>query len=117
MNKKAIRRKHVGHSPHRRRHNPLERAFAEAWEEHNTDEPDWFSWVLNPKGRPFTKHVSNDARMMTNSVIQWLGSPIGQGFLVRVLSGSDAAIWRQMFELECKDTTLHQWWTVLEDRQ
>ena len=72
-----------GMCQHRLKQNPLEKAFAEAWEEINTDERvgvlDWL--MAKETNNPYGEATD---RMVAATVIQWLGSPVGQRFLAQV---------------------------------
>lgn len=85
--------KHQGLSIHRLNSNPAEKAFAEEWEEANK---------VSTPGRPYStldhlmdpNHQRDPApstpQEITSAatVVQWLGSPVGQGFLSRVIEKS-----------------------------
>jgi hypothetical protein len=74
--------KNKGRSQHRFAGNPLERRFAEEWERKNAQEGrgvlDYLlaDEVNSPRGE-----VSQRDREVAATVIQWLGSPVGQDFL------------------------------------
>jgi len=68
---------------HRFRDNPEERRFAEAWAEHNTC-GSTLAYLLDPAhgtgpGRP--PEPDDRDKVVAATVIQWLGSPVGQCFL------------------------------------
>ena len=73
-------RKHQGLHPHRFKANPEERRFAEAWEQivqhrnlhHLLDPVPSSGSPPTPEDRDF---------VVAATVIQWLGSPVGCGFL------------------------------------
>lgn len=74
---------HKGLSRHRLRDNPEERRFADAWQAHN-DQGHTLDHLLDPRrGEPFGYPPACDepARVVAATVVQWLGSPVGQGFL------------------------------------
>lgn len=81
--------KHQGISPYRFKDNPLERAFAEAWDEHNSrGKYSTLQYLMSPDcsgGNPPTECSDRD-RLVAATVIQWLGSPVGQDFLMDVLA-------------------------------
>lgn len=81
-----------GKSRHRLKDNPLEKAFADAWDKHNRDPfgryPDWFNYYSDPARGESDASVRE--RVAANSVVQWLGSPVGEGFLADVLSSPAA---------------------------
>jgi len=76
---------HEGYSSHRLNSNPAERIFAEKWEEINTEGRDTLAWILNTysqaDGRQLKGVVSERDAKVAASVIQWLGSPVGQSWL------------------------------------
>jgi hypothetical protein len=81
-----IKKKWQGKSPHRYEDNPLEKEFAWAWQEAN----DRFGsctldYMMNgvESGRPAV--ATDEQRIVANTVIQWLGTPVGQCFLEKVL--------------------------------
>jgi hypothetical protein len=82
---------HTGYNAHRLADNPTERVFAEKWEEINTEGRDTLAWILNTfntqNGRQEMGFVSERDAKVAASVIQWLGSPVGQSWLqdVRVV--------------------------------
>lgn len=72
-----------GKNTHRWAQNPLEQRFAEAWSQQQE-----FSYTLDyllsdrvNERQP----VSEETQVAVATVIQWLGSPVGQGFLEEVL--------------------------------
>jgi hypothetical protein len=85
-----MKRQNVGLSVHRLSREPLERIFAEEWVRENTSACPGvggdvlLDWLLaaepnHPKGE-----VTQRDATVAATVIQWLGSPVGQGFLRRV---------------------------------
>ena len=78
--------KHEGRSTHRFDDNPLERVFADEWKEMNDGEGRGhgiLAYLLaeNPN-RPRNEVSDRDAEVAA-TVIQWLGSNVGQCFLSR----------------------------------
>jgi hypothetical protein len=82
--------KNKGKNQYRFKNNPLEEIFANVWERLNTD----FNGRLDGKGTldyllantvndPRGEVTCSDRRTAA-TVIQWLGSPVGQGFLREV---------------------------------
>lgn len=74
--------------------NPLEKKFAEKWEDQNvshfTGDIDGRGTLdnllsSNPSGQPVSGSVSDRDRVVAATVVQWLGSPVGQSFLSDVL--------------------------------
>lgn len=76
------KRKHVGLAPYRLRDNPEERRFADAWQKHN-DDGNILAWLLDPeRGYAHRPPEPSDRDVeVAATVVQWLGSPVGQGFL------------------------------------
>lgn len=75
--------KHEGLSTHRFEGNPEERRFAEAWQRYN-DQGNTLDWLLDPKHSARTgypPHAEDRERVVAATVVQWLGSPVGRGFL------------------------------------
>ena len=75
--------KHHGLSRHRLRDNPEERRFADAWQAQN-DTGRTLDYLLDPrKGEPhgYPPSAEDRERVVVATVVQWLGSPVGQGFL------------------------------------
>ena len=75
--------KNKGKSQYRFKQNPAERIFAEAWEEKNSSK--YVRSILDyllaeDNNRPMGEVTERD-RMVAATVIQWLGSPVGEGFL------------------------------------
>jgi hypothetical protein len=67
--------------------NPLEKKFARAWEEQNiakSGTPDgrgWLDYLLAKDNNCPMGEVTARDREVAATVIQWLGSPVGQSFL------------------------------------
>lgn len=81
--------KHEGKSKYRNKDNPLEKAFASGWAEQNRQaengrENGILAYLLGDGVDPVTP--TQDQATLAATVVQWLGSPVGQGFLVSVLS-------------------------------
>ncbi len=74
-----IKTKWQGHHADRYSREPLERLFAEKWQEQNRGRCDWFD------AHNFTLSATVKERKWVNTLVQWLGSPVGQGFLEDVL--------------------------------
>ena len=80
--------KNKGLHQHRFRDNPLERSFAKAWDKAN--KVDGFGrgtldYLLAVDSNRPAGEVTPRDRAVAATVIQWLGSPIGQGFVKDVL--------------------------------
>lgn len=63
---------------HRLSDNPEEARFAQAWEEHANQN---LKYHLAPAGQEYPGEPSKRDRQVAATVIQWLGSPVGQGWL------------------------------------
>tara|TARA_R100000656_G_scaffold104176_3_gene76344 strand:+ start:12994 stop:13572 length:579 start_codon:yes stop_codon:yes gene_type:complete len=77
---------HHGRSRHRIKDNPLEKRFADMWEKLNGFDPGRgiLSYLLaNDNNRP--DDVNERDAEVAATVIQWLGSPVGMGFVRDVL--------------------------------
>lgn len=73
--------KHVGKSAYRLASNPREKVFAEAWE-HENETCSTLGWLLCKESHG----IATDEQMSTAAtVIQWLGSPVGFGWLTDTL--------------------------------
>jgi hypothetical protein len=72
--------KYKGMHTHRFRDNPEEERFAIAWDEQNRHGNN-LAHMLDTRhsGRPV--EPSDRDRVVASTVIQWLGSPVGQAFL------------------------------------
>jgi len=79
---------HVGRSAHRLDDNPLEKEFADEWRELNSGEGRGHgvlaSLMARNPNKPEGEVTQRDA-MVAATIIQWLGSPVGQGFVEKVL--------------------------------
>jgi len=75
-------RKPQGLYPHRLKDNPREREFAEAWVQAN-EQGKLLAYLLDPTngvgGR--SPEPTDREHTVAATVIQWLGSPVGQAFL------------------------------------
>lgn len=75
--------KHHGLARYRFPDNPEEKRIADAWQAHN-DTGRTLDHLLDPrKGEPFghPPHAADRDRVVAATVMQWLGSHVGQGFL------------------------------------
>ena len=76
-----------GMRQYRFKDNPIEKRFAKIWEEENT--PEYKNGILDylladDPNHPWDEVTKRD-RLVAATVIQWLGSPVGNGFLREVL--------------------------------
>jgi len=81
--------KNKGLHQHRFNQNPLEKKFAAAWEKENTLNSvgnNLLDYLLAKDNRPDQQcEVRPRDRVVAATVIQWLGSPVGQYFLKDLL--------------------------------
>jgi hypothetical protein len=77
-----MKTKHEGVSLHRLRDNPLEKAFHEAWAE---QAPRTLGYLLCGQNRHEHQYSQRDATVAA-TMIQWLGSPVGESFVREVLN-------------------------------
>ncbi len=74
--------RHVGIAPYRLKSNPMEKKFIEAWQHQNRN-GEHLAHLLNPN--PENQHYPPDPSdrdcLVAATVVQWLGSPIGQIWL------------------------------------
>lgn len=76
-----------GAKTYRWKNNPEEQRFAEAWAERTTRGLDARGQhhidvlMAEDSNASYISPVSPEARMAAATAIQWLGSPVGQGFL------------------------------------
>lgn len=79
-----------GHSPHRYDQNPLEKAFAEAWQKANDTSQMGIAHGNLAYLLSDTQHnppePTEAEHKVAATVIQWLGSPVGQHFVQEVLN-------------------------------
>jgi len=74
---------HEGISRHRLEQNPLEKKFAEEWDK---KAPLTLGYLLCGQDRHFHDYTQRDAEVAA-TIIQWLGSPVGESFVRDVLEG------------------------------
>lgn len=74
-------KKHEGKSTHRLNTNPMEKAYHDEWLESNSGDSDahQLEWMLGDGEK--RGEVSGRDALVAATVIQWLGSPVGQRFL------------------------------------
>lgn len=84
IGKKKVKR--YGLSQHRLASNPMEKAFSDAWHRLEFNGTPYgekiLSNILSPDNHPV--FVEEDTKAVAATVIQWLGSPVGQYFLEQV---------------------------------
>jgi len=82
--------KHEGKFLYRLKDNRLEKAYHDAWVEENKGNlcrgVGILQWLMGDNNKPADDLTDRDA-LVAATVIQWLGSPVGQCFVARVLEG------------------------------
>lgn len=76
--------KNKGLHQYRFKDNPMEKRFADTWEESNKSGRT-LEYLLSIDNRPNSDITERD-REVAATVIQWLGSPVGMGFLADAMS-------------------------------
>ena len=77
-----MRKKFVGLNKHRLEYdyNALERSFAEEWSKMNGGKT--LDYLMTPiKNDPNYAELSDQDHLVAATIIQWLGTPVGQGFI------------------------------------
>lgn len=76
-----MKKRTTGLRPYRFKENPEEKRFAKQWEKIGGE--DWLAYILDDRktqgGKPPTP--SDRDCLVAATLIQWLGSPVGKGFL------------------------------------
>lgn len=75
--------KHTGLAMHRWNDNPLEKRFSDSWED--MQRGNVLDYLLSPTNKLGDTTTTERDRTVAATVIQWLGSPVGQSFLRDVL--------------------------------
>jgi hypothetical protein len=96
---KTVKDSFKGASAHRYKENPLEKEFAVKWQEDNSGLGKRYTtldYLMDPssRGEPNPPITKRDW-LIANTLIQWLGSPVGQVFLVDVLLTEHGAYARE----------------------
>ena len=89
----VIPKRHLGVNRHRLKSNPDELAMAKAWVGFIEDgqamperRPDHVDFLLDSgQTTPHCNLASDRDRQVAATVIQWLGSPVGRGFILDTL--------------------------------
>lgn len=87
------------HRLHPEAGNPCEVAFARAWLEDLRGQPTRLDWLMHPGGMRPTHASLPHEHTTAATIIQWLGSPVGQCFLVDVVNSCPplkATLWRAL---------------------
>lgn len=81
-----VKKKHQGLHPYRYKDNPMENRFAAKWQEENdrTIGNGLLEYLLGD-GSKAARDVTDRDRLVAATVVQWLGSQVGQHFLKKVL--------------------------------
>ena len=78
--------KNKGIQLHRLKDNPLEKKFAKAWEEENSQGRNILGHILAKEiNKPKEGEVTKRDREVAAAVVQWLGSPVGSCFVKHTL--------------------------------
>lgn len=77
-----VKVRHRGLHPYRYKDNPTEKAFALAWQQQESLGGGNLAYMLGDGHRLAV--VKDRERLVANTIIQWLGSPVGRGFLESV---------------------------------
>lgn len=90
--RRAVKKKWQGKSANRYDREPMERRFAQAWQHYS--EPPYTSTIndLLDTSTGCPKEATDEERIAANTVIQWLGSPVGLAFLEEVLGVDLSAV-------------------------
>jgi len=85
--RKVVREKFQGVSPHRYGDNPLELLFSQHWQDLNSrPTTTTLDYLMDRENRGLPDPPLTDREWrVANTVVQWLGSPVGFGFLREVL--------------------------------
>ena len=75
-----MRIRHVGLNEHRFKDNPAERIYANEWKKRQDYPNSTLGYLLY--GQDTWRHaVTQEDATAAATIIQWLGSPVGQGFI------------------------------------
>jgi hypothetical protein len=79
--------KFKGKSFRRTEREPLEKSFAQAWERTNTlrGSASTLAYLLDPEHPHAPADPSERDWEVASTIVQWLGSPVGQAFLEEVM--------------------------------
>ncbi len=67
---------------------PLEKLFAEEWDKRNKTRHGLrptLPYLLDPEGQHNPLEPSDEEYILSATIIQWLGSPVGQGFIEDII--------------------------------
>lgn len=101
-----IKKQFQGMGKNRYGREPLEARFAQAWQEQNDtlNGKSTLDHLMdeNHRGTP-DPPLSRREQMTANTVVQWLGSPVGQCFLAQVLSLPEAESFRDRLKRDTEE--------------
>ena len=109
--RKEVLKRFQGMSSHRYRDNPVEKAFALAWQEAHMspigEDRGYLHYLMdrNNRGYPGPPLTERDF-LVAATVIQWLGSPVGQGWLAEVLGRHPVCDFHWRYRHELAGSTL-----------
>lgn len=83
-----IKIRYQGKNIHRFNQNPLEKVFAKRWQELCENGGNLEYLLSGPTNQRLP--ITDKEQIAANTVIQWLGSPVGQYFLITVLATEGA---------------------------
>jgi len=75
---------HKGINQHRLLDNPLEKAYAEAWDKIN-EQSDILAYIISESHDNTKCYPTEREKELAATMIQWLGSPVGRNFVKGVL--------------------------------
>lgn len=81
--------KHIGRSANRLYREPREAVFAESWKRMNSKQmhnrPEVIDWLLHGDGSQCHARATQKEATIAATLVQWLGSPVGFGWLENTL--------------------------------
>lgn len=95
----------VGNGAHRLESNPLEKYFADAWREQNEAQSRFdpckttLAYLLSKDGGKTLPETTEREEMIAATIIQWLGSPVGSGFVREVMEKANNSLAEMKREL------------------
>lgn len=83
-----IKIRYQGKNIHRFNQNPLEKVFAKRWQELCESGENLEYLLSGPTNQRLP--ITDKEQIAANTVVQWLGSPVGQYFLITVLATKES---------------------------